>query len=516
MKIIYQIMLITIGIVGKIEAQNPINMSFLNSQNLQITNSDSKFTYHVFISRKGKQVEDFLVAPNSQKIFVYKFKRKKVAKKMSINYKYDEQARNADKNAQLARSSEFQYAADNIENECWTKVRQLGWLLATEGLILGEGRMIEAIYRIIANQGKDVEDIKAQIRILESQLEDQYLSNKKRIWKTSVVAYLKQLLDAIENPFERCPELEYRQKQYLSTAQTLREGVIVFDNKLEKERYQTTNKNIWKNASNKNNLIPSFVGFGLEVNKQVTTHTLVMADANTKTTVGIVSPENSSQWNTEIKAILPISKQFNGLLWKFPARMFTTANVGQGSATFMSNDPNIYLGVKDKDDANPSFALNNEGRLKLNYNYAALGLRYMFMPDDRMWLSWEVGVSTIKETNLNITAKETFNVKNNAMVTGTKPEIANVRVLNKMPVNNYLKIQYSIALFPVSKRSLYPNRKKIVIGFNVGSSGFNNSKQASANELVQINTNQKKITEINPLKAFKTSLNVGYGVYLYL
>jgi hypothetical protein len=499
-----------------------INMSIVKSydgkKRLQLSNTDTRFTYKLKVYNKDLIITTFSLQPNQNQVVDFQIKNKKTAKNMTVAWSYDEETRNIDKSQQLIKSESYERYANNIESECWTETRKKGWQLALMGLLYGNGRLIDALKEIVTSQYMGADNIKYQITLTRERLEYQYLGSGERSWLREVLDYYKDLLAALETPFSMCPELKNKQQQYWQTAKSLREDVIIFDRKLEQEKYQVIKKEVWKYASNLQLLTPAFTGLGVEVNYQSITNEPALEDGKANNNLAIVYDKNSNNFKPEVKMQIPLSKPFMGMMYHLPARLYFTTTVGQGAFSYTSDDKSVFLGINNRSkEGSIDYAIGALGGLKMQYTYAGLGLKYLFIPGNNMWLSWEIGAMTILENSLTITGEDNYEVTNNLLVKKSQISSNNERkIFSENKVNPYLRIQYSVALFSVGGRSKYPDRKKVALGVGLGIMGLNTDINSTSHRLLLIETNQNKVTKSTIIRPSDRILSLNAGLYLYL
>ncbi|GAB3951982.1 hypothetical protein GCM10028805_33050 [Spirosoma harenae] len=488
----------------------PVQLSFHSANQLIIRNTDATFSYHVLVYKKDRVVHEVLLLPSSAQVFSYPFKRKRRVRQFSVVTRYDEQARDADISRYRSLMDDRIRQANTIEATCLNEERQRqGWLLVTEGVLLGESRWLGALYTILRSPSLDEVGLTREIELLVDELESSTLSTGRRTWLQGLVNYFKRLLQAKVAPYAACPDLQNRKLNLLMQAQTFREGFAQFNQKFTAEQGNSSTESVWSKAQNRQVFTPSFTGFGIEASVLAIQPAVVAKDQDNQP-INVASLRTGSHFNGSV--LIPLSRPFRGFLWHMPARISAVGSFGQFQCSFQPTAGH-YLGLQKSDGSIP-LAVDNSGQIDIRTNSGAIGFRYSFMPADRMWLSWEFGGIWFNNTKLTIQSSSPVQVVNNRVVSVLPSDSRSDTPSSSTQLTPYGKIQFSVALFPLANRTTYPNRKKVVAGFSYGLSGATGLPINGT--LTQITTGKNnQVSQLIPLTISSLS-SVSLGLYAYL
>lgn len=195
-----------------------------------------------------------------------------------------------------------------------------------------------------------------------------------------------------------------------------------------------------------------------------------------------------------------------------PARLGLVGSVGQVS-NYVKPNEGVFLGMADTKGA-ISTVIDQTGRVGVRATYASLGFRYTFMPDDLMWLSWELGGTVYSQGQLSTQGSTLHQVSGNRLIAGGgTPDVSN-RYGFTPGVSPYGKIMFSFALFPLANKQVYPNRKKVVLSFSYALQGSQSLATDFKLTQIQVGANNQ-LGEQSPL-ALKAWGAIGYGLHVYL
>ena len=490
----------------------PLRLSFANKNQLVIQNTDPSFSYQATLWRKGRSVAQVVVVPNGSMLVNYPFKRKGRIRQFSVVASYTQQARDADLNRSRGLMNQRLYEANNIEASCLNEERQRqGWKLVAEGILLGNSRWLGALQNILQSQTLDERGLAREIESLQSELNSSSLSTGRALWLGGLVSYYKRLLEAKVSPYSACPELQNRKLALLQQAQSYRDEMTRYEQRFSSTSAPFKSQSV-RSATNQHVFFSAFPGFCLEFTGAITSIASLTTVGGSKLQAAGLSINELAQVNPRLSAVLPLGKPFSGLFWRMPARLGLVGSVGQVS-NYVKPNEGVFLGMADTKGA-ISTVIDQTGRVGVRAAYASLGFRYTFMPDDLMWLSWELGGTVYSQGQLSTQGSTLHQVSGNRLIAGGgTPDVSN-RYGFTPGVSPYGKIMFSFALFPLANKQVYPNRKKVVLSFSYALQGSQSLATDFKLTQIQVGANNQ-LGEQSPL-ALKAWGAIGYGLHVYL